>query len=191
MKPSNYWISGSGKTAQSALVDQVARACDYRVYGHSENCYYEHELNTVVHTNVLVPPELPTRRYECVLTIRRDVIVQVMEAWVDRNYKHVELDWANKRLAGLLDNIEQRVADLDSHTWHSRRVVHTEDFLRNPEGVLSSMGLEQCAPMAPNRTKQRPWLYLENYKELRQYLQDNNYNRFKQISDRLKQFLDK
>jgi len=186
----NYWVAGAGKCAMSALVDQIARSTGYQVRGHSENFYYTHEPCRVVHTNSLtVPEELPTELYDCILVIRRDVIIQAMERWVEAGWQSLDFNQASGKLGSLLKNTRQRIQALDARQWRSRRVIHTEDFLNHPQHELGKLGLTQVADLAPNRTPARPWNYLDNYKAMRQHLQDMHLESFETISQELVNFL--
>lgn len=170
----------------------MARSTNYRVYGHSPQYPYSHEPNTVVHTNqTVVPCDLPTEVYNCVLVIRRDIIIQVMERWVDREWTRVDFDTASYHLSGLIKNTVNRINGLAERQWLSRHVIHTEDFLNHPQHELSKLGLTQTCDLAPNRTKHRPWLYLENYRDLRQHLQLIHAHDFVHINKLLTKFLDK
>jgi len=187
----NYWIAGAGKCAMSALVDQIATSTCSTVYGNSKQYPYTHLPNTVVHANDIPVPHIPTEQYTCVLVIRRDCVIQIMERWVEKGWSYLPLKEAADKLQSLITNTQQRIQELDRYTWRKRYVIHTEDFLNRPQHELARLGLEQHKDLAPSHSGVRPWQYISNYKELRQHLALVHHDNFKQINYLLQQFIDK
>lgn len=186
----NYWVSGVGKCAQSALVDQISRATGHSVWGHSPQRPYSHQPNTVVHTNLVELPQLPYNQYHHVLVVRRDVIHQVMENWCDRQLFTIDVCTARLEFKLHLKRILDQIHRAHNPQWHSRTVIHTEDFLTNHTGVLQQqLNLHSAHSLAPNLQQLKPWQILDNYTQLRSELSWDFEQQFEQINSALKVYL--
>ena len=188
----NYWVTGAGKCAQSALVHQISRATGYAVWGHSKRFPYSHQPNHVVHTNQVPVPQLPYEQYTCVLVVRRNVLLQIMESWVDEKRVNITLQQAAPAFSDYLNQLHTRIQLATSPQWHTRSVVHTEDLLADPVGIMrSTFDLNSSVPLQPNLNQLKPQVQLTHYTQLREELPRLFQKEFEQINSALKVYLNR
>ena len=190
MTTPNYWIAGAGKCAQSALVDQIQQATGYDVWGHDhEFMPYTHQPHTIVHTNQTPIPPLPYGDYTCTMILRRDLIQQAMESWIQTDRTHINVVESMRAFTNYLMHIKLRIIRASDQPWAERCVVYAEDILANPEKVMQHTYDLPSVKLLPDLNKHSPHTQLTYYREVRQFLTYRFAQDFDEVDYLLKQFL--
>lgn len=190
MTTPNYWVAGAGKCAQSALVDQIQQATGYDVWGHDhEFMPYTHQPHTIVHTNQTPIPPLPYGDYTCTMILRRDLIQQAMESWIQTDRTHINVVESMRAFTNYLMHIKLRIIRASDQPWAERCVVYAEDLLEDTAQVMHNTYLLSSTALQPNLNQTIPHVQLTYYREIRQHLTYRFAQDFDEVDYLLKQFL--